>query len=328
MIEFFLVLISRHHYMNDKSYLKQDIFLQLQNYSFNFQDKRFDIDIVPINDTQWFYELYEDKDSLYIIVPFEVGAKDALKVFYPRSAYDTQIRELQVQLVIQFLLFSLLGVLFALVAAFYSLKPLRDSVLTLEEFIKDIIHDLNTPVTSMLINLKLIESKNDEIEGISLAAKNIGMLYQNLDSYLRKEELYQENFSLQALVEEQVNFFQPLYSYLRWDVEIEEILLHTDKKVFTRILYNLLSNACKYNIRNGSIVIRMQGSTLLIQNDSHGIKNPERLFERFYKESERGLGIGLHIVDKLCKTLNISKSLSIKSKKVIFSLDLQLLTLK
>lgn len=328
MIEFFLVLIVRHHYMNDKSYLKQDIFLQLQNYSFNFKDKRFDIDIVPINDTQWFYELYEDNKSLYIIVPFEVGAKDALKVFYPRSAYDTQIRELQVQLVIQFLLFSLLGVLFALVAAFYSLKPLRDSVLTLEEFIKDIIHDLNTPVTSMLINLKLIESKNDEIEGISLAAKNIGMLYQNLDSYLRKEELHQENFSLQALVEEQVNFFQPLYSYLRWDVEIEEILLNTDKKVFTRILYNLLSNACKYNIRNGSIVIRMQGSTLLIQNDSHGIKNPERLFERFYKESERGLGIGLHIVDKLCKTLNISKSLSIKSKKVIFSLDLQLLTLK
>lgn len=328
LIEFFLVLILRHHYSLGQEYIKQDIFLELENYSFNFDDKRFDIDIIPNTKVKRSHKLYEDKESLYLLVPFEAGSKDALKVFYPRNEYNKQIKDLQIKLGTQFVVYTILGILFSLLAAFYSLKPLRDSVLILEEFIKDVIHDLNTPVTSMMINLKLIDEKSEEIEGISLSAKNINMLYQNLDSYLRKNELHLEEFSLKTLLDEQVKFFKPLYSYLNWDIEVDDIYVRTDKNVLTRILYNLLSNACKYNIRNGSIVIRMKETTLQIQNDSHGIKHPERLFERFYKESERGLGIGLHIVDKLCKILDISKSLYIKDKVVTFSLDLKLVTLK
>ncbi len=49
-----------------------------------------------------------------------------------------------------------------------------------------------------------------------------------------------------------------------------------------------------------------EDSTLTIINSSYGIKNPSKVFNRFYKESDRGLGIGLHIVDKLCKELNIN----------------------
>ncbi len=47
----------------------------------------------------------------------------------------------------------------------------------LEEFIKDIIHDLNTPITSIIINLKMME-KNDEVESITKSANAIAMLHQ------------------------------------------------------------------------------------------------------------------------------------------------------
>jgi len=36
-----------------------------------------------------------------------------------------------------------------------------------------------------------------------------------------------------------------------------------------------------------------------------GIKYPNKIFDRFYKEHELGLGIGLHIVKNLCDELGI-----------------------
>jgi len=133
-------------------------------------------------------------------------------------------------------------------------------------------------------------------------------------------------FLAKEVIEEQVAFFMPLYDYLDWNTDITELTLHTDKKAFARILYNLLSNACKYNTNKGSVKITLIQNKLVIQNDSHGIKNPQKVFERFYKESDRGLGIGLHIVDKLCRELGITKRLDLQGNTVTFTLDLTQLT--
>ena len=46
-----------------------------------------------------------------------------------------------------------------------------------------------------------------------------------------------------------------------------------------------------------------------------GIQNPKRVFERFYKEHERGMGIGLHIVKKLSSELGIKVDLESKVAK-------------
>ena len=42
------------------------------------------------------------------------------------------------------------------------------------------------------------------------------------------------------------------------------------------------------------------------------IKDIKKVFQRYYKEQERGIGLGLHIVEKLCNELNIG--LAIESK--------------
>ncbi|HIE35094.1 MAG TPA: ATP-binding protein, partial [Campylobacterales bacterium] len=44
-----------------------------------------------------------------------------------------------------------------------------------------------------------------------------------------------------------------------------------------------------------------------------GIKKPDKVFDRYYKEQDRGIGIGLHIVKKLCDELMIP--IHIKSKE-------------
>ena len=153
--------------------------------------------------------------------------------------------------------------------------------------------------------------RNEEVESIAQSANAISMLHKNLDVYLKDMQFEQERFSIREAVWEQVSFFNSLYDYLDWEVNLKEQIIISNRNALSRILYNLLSNACKYNTSDGFVKIKMEGNSLSISNSSYGIKNLSKVFDRFYKESDRGLGIGLHIVEKLCGELGIEKRLEV-----------------
>jgi len=287
----------------------------MKNYSFFFDDARFDMDIVPKVEDDQLYELYFDKKNLYILTPFLEDENSSLAIFYPLKSYQNLLGDIKHNIVMQSLFLSFIAGVISLIFSLFSLSPMRASLRLLEEFIKDIIHDLNTPITSILINLKMME-RNEEVESIAQSANAIAMLHKNLDVYLRNSKFEQERFSLKKALEEQITFFQPLYDHLNWEIEIEECIISSNKNAFSRIIYNLLSNACKYNSSNGFVKIIAKENSISISNDSYGIKKPSKVFERFYKESDRGLGIGLHIVEKLCFELGISKKLEIEDRVV------------
>ena len=297
--------------------MRENLFLEMKNYSLSFKGDRFEIDIVPRTAQHRTYELLEDTNTLYILVPFPDNTEDLLKIYYPKSDYFTLLASLHQHILWQLLVLSLIAVVISLAFSLYVLKPLRESLKMLEMFIKDIIHDLNTPLTSILINLKMMDPNSEEVESISQSAKTIAMLHQNLDSYLREVSLEKERFDLKEVIGEQVAFFQPMYDYLSWDVKVDSLILHSSPHAVARIIYNLLSNACKYNTPQGRVIIRTEGNSLNISNDSHGIKSPSRIFERFYKEHDRGLGIGLHIVDKLTKELGITKKVTVDDSNLV-----------
>jgi len=322
VIELLLGFIFYQYYSIEEEHLQENLFLEMKNYSLSFDGDQFDIEIAPYNAQSTPYELYHDNNTFYILVPFPDNQKDLLKIYYPVSAYKQSLAEIRWRLIGQFLFLSLIAVFISFWFSTYILTPLRDSLKLLELFIKDIIHDLNTPLSSILINLKMMDSQNSEVKNIQQSAKTISMLHHNLDAYLRDSCIASSTFDLKSLVQEQVDFFAPLYDYLHWEIQVPSLMLTSDKPALSRILYNLLSNACKYNVSNGSITIKREASKLMIINSSYGIKYPERIFERFYKESERGLGIGLHIVDKLCTELSIHKEVHINDTTVTFILDL------
>ena len=327
VIELFLAFIFYHYYKIEEEHLQENLFLEMKNYALFFDDERFDIDIVPYQKQDRFYELYIDDNSLYILVPFPEDPGDLLKIYYPKEKYAQLLNQTKQTMLWQFLLLTLIAVLISILFSFYVLRPLRHSLSLLEVFIKDIIHDLNTPLTSILINLKMMDAKNEEVESITQSAKAIAMLHHNLDAYLKEHTFNRERFDLKEVVEEQVAFFKPMYDYLAWDIQLEHRIIKSDRHAFARIIYNLLSNACKYNTPDGSVRISMQQDILIISNSSYGIKDPSRIFERFYKESDRGLGIGLHIVEKLCRQLEIGKELKIEGKTVSILLSLKKVTL-
>ena len=303
----------------EEEHLSEQLFLEMKNYSFFFDDERFDMDIVPKVDENQLYELYFDDKNLYILVPFLEDNESSLEIFYPLTAYQMQLDNIKKILVWQFIFLSFIALFISVMFSFYALYPLRRSLLLLEEFIKDIIHDLNTPITSILINLKMMEP-SDESKSIAQSANTITMLHKNLDAYLKEVTFEKEELNAKEILEEQIEFFSSLYDYLTWHVDIKNMNVYSNRGALSRIIYNLLSNACKYNASNGFVNITLKEGRVEIQNSSYGIKNPSKVFNRFYKESDRGLGIGLHIVEKLCDELEIKKELKVNNKTVTFTL--------
>ena len=325
----FLLYITYTEAQIEEKNLKSRLFLEMKNFALGAEDSRFDTKVSDHNSSQKLYKLQEDAQGLYILVPHTdipqkqlamiVGPAGSIvvpytsnipsvkKIWYPDEAYQSQIRQIKHRLTKQLILFVIGAIILSLLAAWYTLRPLRESARRMEEFIKDIIHDLNTPLTSILLNLKMIDKQSEEIESIHTSAQTIRMLHHNLDAYLKEQTATEEIVDVGEVVDHYVRFFTPLYDYLEWEVDQEKCTLHTDRKAFERIVYNLLSNACRYNTTDGKIRIGLTPDALTITNHSYGVKHPEKVFDRFYKESDRGLGIGLHIVEKLCHTLGIEK---------------------
>ena len=320
IIELFLGYIFYNYYTLQKEHLEKNIFLEMKNYSFFFKGDKFEIDIVPRQKTSKLYELYIDDDLLYILVPMGENIQDLLQIYYPKSAYEHLLSNTLKEILFQFLFLSFISIIISLVFSIYALTPMKNALKLLEEFIKDIIHDLNTPITSILINLKMIDSKTQEIQSIKQSAKTISMLYKNLDHYLKESNLQKEKISIKNSILEQITFFKSSYDYLKWEIDLDDFYIFSDKDSLSRIFYNLLSNACKYNTSDGFVKIKTAKNSITISNSSYGIKNPKKIFERFYKESERGVGIGLHIVDKLTKELQIKKEIDIDNN--IFTIKL------
>ncbi len=288
----------------------------MKNYSFFFDDDKFTIETISKVDKNQLYELYFDNNNLYIITPILDNQNISLAILYPLSSYNNLLDDTTDSLLIQFILLSLISTLISIIFALYSLSPIRESIRVLEEFIKDIIHDLNTPITSILINLKMMK-KNDEVESIIESTNAISMLHKNLTSYLNNMQFEKEKFNLKDTINQQIKLFSSLYDYLNWSIDIEDRVIYSNQNALSRVIYNLISNACRYNISNGFIEIKIRDNILSISNSSYGIKKPSKVFDRFYKESSRGLGIGLHIVDKLCSELGVKRSLEVDDNGVV-----------
>jgi two-component system OmpR family sensor kinase len=315
-----LVFIFYYYYKIEEEHQSEALFLEMKNYSFYFDDDRFDMDIVSQNNDT-LYELMFDEKNVYILVPLGDSSTDRLKVYYSIAQYQTLLTEIRQRLYIQFFILTLIALLIALLFSYYSLRPLRNSLHLLEEFIKDIIHDLNTPISSIRLNLTMMKD-DKRSKSIEKSVQSIAMLHKNLDSYLRERPMVKESLFLKEIVEDQVAFFQPLYDYLDWQIELDESMVYSDRHALSRIVYNVMSNACKYNTLQGTIVIKVKENHIIIENDSYGVKEPSKVFHRFYKESERGLGIGLHIVEKLTAQLEIEKSFVLEDNHVIVTLKL------
>jgi two-component system OmpR family sensor kinase len=205
------------------------------------------------------------------------------------------------------------------------LKPLKDTLRLLDRFIKDTTHELNTPVSTIVTNIEMIdktildEKLLKKINRIDIGAKTISNIYQDLTYLTLNNKIISQNETLNItqIIKQRVEYFKTLSNIKKIKVNTtleNDIKLYIDKIKFSKLVDNLLSNAIKYNTINGIIDIKLTQNSLAISNTGRGIKKEQikKMFDRYsrFDNSVGGFGIGLNIVSMIAKEYNLAIDIS------------------
>lgn len=197
------------------------------------------------------------------------------------------------------------------------------------QFFTNITHELLTPLTILsatVDELKLQAPAHSDL--YSIMNYNIRRLIRLLQQILefRKAEtgnlkLRVSQGNLAAFVRNEVNSFQPLIKKRKIHLSVtctpENIIGYFDTDKVDKILYNLISNAAKYNRAEGHICVNLTIADisdrvlLTVKDDGIGIsaEKQKNLFKRFYEGDYRrfntiGTGIGLSLTKDLVELHN------------------------
>lgn len=254
------------------------------------------------------YQVLDDH-ILYIkpVDPYYLGVADIL-LWVPMD--KNAIFQLQKNI----LLFMVIAGLFFLALGYFLGKlfiaPMRESIERMNRFIQDTTHELNTPVSTILTNLELIEALHkcdakEEMQRIEIASKTLSRIYDDL-TYLKLNQNYHreiESVHLATLLQERLVYFSAAIEGKRISLSTnldEDFTIDIDMEDAFRLIDNLISNAIKYNRMDGSILISLNNTALVIEDSGIGIAKEDlpTIHERFRRanQSEGGFGIGLNIV--------------------------------
>jgi two-component system OmpR family sensor kinase len=200
------------------------------------------------------------------------------------------------------------------------LQPVREQIESLDKFISDTTHELNTPISAILMtiqSLKGIEPK--KMKRLEASAKRLSTMYGSLTYRLEGGVEPSEKLCLETIVKERVEFSKELIESKRLSVylELEPTKIVMPKRSVYRLIDNLISNAIKYSDVGDTITIVLKENILKVKDTGIGIdeKMQEDIFRRYYRANDErgGFGIGLNIVLSICKKYKIK--LGLESKK-------------
>lgn len=191
-----------------------------------------------------------------------------------------------------------------------------------QEFFSNVSHELKTPMTSIrgyselletgVINdkdasKKALDKIHDEVNNMSTLINDILMIsrLENKDVDVIKHPVH-----LTPLVDEIIDTMQVEIDkkHLQVDKELEDITYTSNHQHMHKLLSNLITNAIKYNVDGGKIIIKSYqfGRNIIIEvsDTGRGISKIDqgRVFERFFRcdqgrdKETGGTGLGLAIV--------------------------------
>ncbi len=198
-----------------------------------------------------------------------------------------------------------------------------------DEFVHMVSHELRTPLTNMKMALKLLE-------GIELTERHKRYFQILRSEWQREIELVNDLLDLQALESgtrtlnlSSLSLIDWLHAFLDpFRIRFEErqlkfqlslphqpLSLTTDEKLLSRILGELLNNACKYTPPSETIDLAVTscGASIQIQVTNTGVEIPTEtlphIFDKFYRVAQLdryqqgGTGLGLALVKRAAEHL-------------------------
>jgi signal transduction histidine kinase len=327
------LLFALENYRDRQRELDARTLSEMRIFSFRPTGDAFDVDFIAKESKKEPMHLYRTDTNLYALFSIPGSEKYLLKVILPIEKYQKRLEEIRCESFSGWALYLVLIAVVSFLLALYALHPLKKALELNEEFVKDILHDINTPLSALRINLNILEKRygaDRTVERMFHSLETIQAFQSNLKAFLDRECGLKERFDLREMLERRIDYFRQIYPGVRYQLDLDAPLtVECNREAMLRILENLLSNAGRYNVPGGEVRVGRNGAILSIEDTGVGIREPEKVFDRFYKEGERGLGLGLHIVRKLADAQGVSITLSSRpGRGTRFALDLSRVMVK
>jgi signal transduction histidine kinase len=187
----------------------------------------------------------------------------------------------------------------------------------IKNFTENASHEIQTPLAIIKSKLELLsqsENLNEEqmnsIQSISETTNRLSKLNQSLILLTKidnKQFRETEEVDISELAMHHLNNYEELLHAKNITVtkNIEPHLkLVMNENLAEILIINLVTNAIKHNIDNGSIQIKITRNSFSVTNTGMELESePSELFERFKKDkvNSDSLGLGLSIVKKICE---------------------------
>ncbi|CZE47893.1 ArsS family sensor histidine kinase [Campylobacter geochelonis] len=210
--------------------------------------------------------------------------------------------------------------------AFYNsvmqIKKLNESR---QLFLRNIMHELKTPITKGRITVEMIEKGKYQDRLISVFEKledliNEFAAVERATAGIGLNEMGE--FSLQELIDEAIKL--AMIDKNRVEIMFEEdIMLQVDFKLFSIAIKNMIDNGMKYSLDRKIKILANQNS---IEFHTLGSKLDQQL--EFYiepfskgKNAKQSFGLGLYIVDNILKSHGLKFSYKHTDEINIFSFE-------
>ena len=250
-------------------------------------------------------------------------AKIVYSIVFDERYFNQQIFILN----LLFFIISILGVV-----TIYIINKVREKEYILnykDKFIEHSIHEINTPLSIININLQLknenlgVDKYSKKIEGALRTLKNS---YEDMSFLHTKSKIkYKiEHLSLKSFLQDRVKYFELIAQTQNRSLYLEvanDLIIDISRIELERLIDNNISNAVKYSEIDTTIKIILEENILKFISKGDKIKDKDAIFKRYIRENQSlgGHGIGLSIVKDICDKYDIKIEVISLNGENIFS---------
>jgi two-component system sensor histidine kinase MtrB len=200
-------------------------------------------------------------------------------------------------------------------------QALQDRLDRDARFASEVSHELRSPLMTLAAAVEVLENSREEMPdrartALDLLSADVDRFQQLVEDLLEISrfdvgaiKLHLEPVLVAEVVIQAVGMLGGAGIPIRYDESVSETVVRIDKRLFARVLANLIDNAERYAGGPTDITITREGDEALIgvEDAGPGVSEQDRktVFDRFSRGSEggkrapdSGVGLGLALVDE------------------------------
>ncbi|MGN0817448.1 MAG: sensor histidine kinase, partial [Candidatus Coproplasma sp.] len=188
------------------------------------------------------------------------------------------------------------------------------------EFIANVTHEMNTPLTSIRGYAELLssgmlnaEQQKQAYETITAQSERLSNLIACIINYneIDQDDLPSYDVDLSKLAREMLAVVKPEAD--KRNVQLvdridDNVIVKSRHERITQLVGNLVRNAIRYNKEGGTVTVTLTYKQLTVEDTGIGIapENMEKVFSRFFTVDKShsgkngGFGLGLAVCKKIC----------------------------